>query len=269
MKNLELKQNKEGNGKVEAGSPRLNTPFLSVAIITFNEERIIEKTISAIHNWVDEIVVVDSFSTDKTISILEMFNVTLIQEKWRGYSTQKNIAISKCTGDWILVLDADELVTKPLKDEVLGVIKLPGKKAGFCIPRKFFIGKRWVKHGGYYPDYQLRLFKSNIDARFKDRAVHESIDLDEEKYKIAYLKNPVEHYAYKDLKEYQKALDKYAELASKEIKNKTFYLPWLRAAWAFLYRYFIRLGFLEGELGFNLCKAYAGYVYRKYELAKK
>lgn len=260
MKNLELKQNKEAN------NGKIITPFLSVAIITFNEERIVEKTISAIHNWVDEIVVVDSFSTDKTISILEMFNVTLYQEKWQGYSTQKNIAISKCTGDWILVLDADELVTKSLKDEILETIKSPKKNVGFQIPRKFFIGKRWVRYGGYYPDYQLRLFKKNSGAHLKQREVHESITL---KGQVSCLRNPIEHYGYNDLKTYEKTLKKYAELASKEIKNKSFYLPWLRATWAFIFRYLFRLGLLEGELGFNLCLAYAGYVYRKYKLARK
>lgn len=243
----------------------IDTPHLSVAIITYNEERIIEKTISAIDNWVDEIVVVDSFSTDNTVNILEMFSVKLYQEKWQGYAKQKNLALSKCSGDWILVLDADEIITPVLKSEILNVIKNPGKNVAFQIKRKFFIGKKWIQYGGYYPDYQLRLFKSNIGARFKEREIHESIALEG---KVGYLKNPIEHYAYKDLKDYQKTLDKYAELASKEINNKSFYLPPLRAAWAFGFRYIVRLGFLEGELGFDLAKSYSNYVYKKYKLAE-
>ena len=106
-------------------------PLLSVAMITFNEERIIEKTLSAIHNWVDEIVVVDSYSTDKTIDILECFNVTLYKQKWQGYSKQKNLALSKCTGTWILVLDADEVVDNLLKKEILESIKNPSDNIGF------------------------------------------------------------------------------------------------------------------------------------------
>ncbi|MBI1857898.1 MAG: glycosyltransferase family 2 protein, partial [Candidatus Melainabacteria bacterium] len=106
-------------------------PLLSAAIITFNEERIIEKTLSAIDNWVDEIIVVDSYSTDNTLNILDMFNVKLIQRKWEGYSKQKNYVISQCTGDWILVLDADEIVTEPLKAEISKVIKKPDKKCGY------------------------------------------------------------------------------------------------------------------------------------------
>ena len=243
----------------------LSAPQLSVAIVTYNEERIIEKTLSAIHNWVDEIIVVDSFSTDKTINILDMFSVKLFQESWKGYAKQKNLAISKCMGDWVLVLDADEVVSSVLKDEILNVIKKPKDCAGFKVKRKFFVGKRWIRYGGYFPDYQLRLFKNNIGASFCDREVHESIVLDGE---IGYLKNPIEHYAYKDLKDYQKNLEKYAELASKEIKDKSFYVPWLRAAWAFSFRYIGRLGFLEGQLGFDLAKAYSRYVYKKYLLAK-
>ena len=250
-------------------SSKIEKPLISVALITYNEERIIEKTLSAIHNWVDQIVVVDSFSTDNTVNILEMFNVNLMQEKWQGYAKQKNLAISKCLGEWILVLDADEIVSNELKSEIVQIIKKPSKFDAFKIKRKFYIGKKWVRYGGYYPDCQLRLFKNSIKAHFKDRAVHESINLDEEKYKIRDLKNPLEHYAYRDLKEYQKALEKYAELASSEIKNKMLYMPALRAAWAFGYRYFGRLGFLEGELGFNLAKAYSRYVYKKYELASR
>lgn len=241
-------------------------PLLSVAMIAFNEERIIEKTLSAVHNWVDEIVLVDSFSTDKTTDIAECFNVSLYKEKWQGYSKQKNFAISKCKGMWILVLDADEVITEELRKEILESLKNPGDKTGFKIKRKLFIGKKWIRLGGYYPDYQLRLFKNDAGAHFKKREVHESISLEGN---IGCLQNPLEHYAYPNLKAYIKALDKYAELASVEIKNKKYKLPFLRALWAFVFRYIFRLGFLEGELGFDMVKAYSGYVYKKYSLAKK
>lgn len=241
-------------------------PLLSCSIITFNEERIIEKTLSSIHNWVDEIIVVDSFSTDNTVSILEMFNVKLYQQKWQGYSKQKNYAISKCTGDWILVLDADEVVSSNLKDEILRAIKKPKRNIAFQIPRKFFIGKRWIKYGGYYPDCQLRLFKRESKAQFLQREVHESLKLNG---KIGCLNNPLEHYAYSTINDYKKSLDEYAVLASKEIKNNIYYVPYVRALWSFFYRYFVRLGFLEGELGLDLAKAYSSYVFKKYKIASK
>lgn len=244
---------------------QIYSPLLSAAIITFNEERIIEKTLSAINNWVDEIVVVDSYSTDNTLNILEMFNVTIYKQKWQGYAQQKNFAISKCSGKWILSLDADEIISKELKDEILKVITKPTKIKGFRIPRKLFVGKRWIKYGGYYPDTQLRLFKNHLNIYFKAREIHESLDLDND---VADLVYPLEHYAYKDLRDYKENLEKYALLATKEIRNKMFYVPMLRALWAFIYRYIFRLGFLEGELGFKLTKAYSEYVYKKYELAK-
>ncbi len=245
----------------------IDKPFLSVAIITFNEERIIEKTISALHNWVDEIVVIDSCSTDGTLNILEMFNVAVCQEKWQGYSKQKNLALSKCTGKWILSLDADEIINLKLKDEIQKTIKNPGQYAGFKIPRKFYIGKRWIKYGGYYPDAQLRLFKSSINARFKERAVHESIEIND--LPVGYLANPIEHYAYKDIMDYKKNMEKYAQLAAYEIKHKSFYVPLVRGTWAFIYRYIFRRGFLEGKLGFELANIYGNYVYKKYLLASK
>ena len=239
---------------------------LSVAIITFNEERIIEKTLLAVKDWVNEIVVVDSFSTDSTLNILKKHNVKIFQETWRGYSKQKNLALSKCSGDWILVIDADEIVPAILRDEILDVLQKQLKYNGYRIKRKFYIGDRWIKFGGYYPDSQLRLIKNNVNAFYENRAVHESISV---KGSICTLKYPLEHYAYRDLNDYKKSLKKYAQLASREIKKKKKYVPGLRATWAFILRYIFRLGLLEGRLGYFLNKAYGEYVYEKYKLASE
>lgn len=241
-------------------------PLISIAIITFNEERIIEHTLNAVCNWADEIVIVDSFSTDNTISILNMYQVNLYQKEWQGYSKQKNFALSKCTGRWILALDADEIVGDTLRDEILAVANKDTALDGFKIRRKFYIGKKWIKYGGYYPDYQLRLFKNGKNAYFSQREVHESIVINGN---IGYLNNALDHYAYSNLNQYRKSLKKYSELASKEIKSKLFYVPLLRAIWAFIFRYLFRLGFVEGKLGFRLCLAYSNYVYEKYKLAEK
>lgn len=239
-------------------------PLISVAVITFNEERIIEYTLNALCNWTDEIVVVDSFSTDNTLKILNIYPVKLYQREWQGYSEQKNFAVSKCTGEWVLTLDADEIVNDALHNEILAIVKNGSDFDGFKIKRKFYIGKRWVKYGGYYPDYQLRLFRNNKGAYFPAREVHESLVIEG---RIGYLINPIDHYAYSNLNGYRKTLKKYSELASKEIRNKLFYIPLLRAIWAFVFRYIFRLGFLEGKLGFKLCLVYSSYVYNKYKLA--
>ena len=244
---------------------KFDAPFLSVAIISFNEERIIEKTLSAIHDLADEIIVVDSFSTDNTLEIVKRFKASIIQRKWEGYSKQKNFAISQCYGQWILALDADEVVIPALKSEILQIIKTPGSYAGFKIKRKLFIGDRWIKYGGYYPDYQLRLFKNNVGAKFNYREVHESLLLDGN---VGYLNNPLEHYAYENLEEYRFVLEKYAMLASREVKNKSVYFPKLRAIWTFVFRYLFRFGFLEGYTGLKITKAYSSYVYKKYKTAE-
>jgi glycosyltransferase involved in cell wall biosynthesis len=242
---------------------------LSIAIITLNEERIIEKAIDAISTpcyglpFANEIVVIDSGSTDKTLEILKKQNIKIFHQDWLGYSDQKNLAISKCSGDWILSLDADEIITDILKNEILEAINNPKDNVGFKIARNFYIGKRLIKHGGYYPDYQLRLFKRDTNAQFQKREVHESIKLDG---KVGYLKNPLEHFAYEDLDHYKKSLEKYAELAAKEVKKKNL-PPKLRSTWAFIYRYIFRFGFLDKSLGLELAKAYSNYVYRKYYLA--
>lgn len=241
-------------------------PKLSIAIIAFNEERIIGQALDSVKSISDEIIIVDSFSTDKTCEMAKSFGAKVIQEQWKGYAKQKNSALEKCTGDWILSLDADEVLTKDLREEIILAIKDPKDYQGFKIARSLFMGNKKIKWGGYYPDYQLRLVKNNIGARFLDREVHESISLDG---KIGYLKSPLLHYAYESISEYQQALKKYAKLASAEISLNKANNPFLRAAWAFVYRYFFRLGFLHGDLGFQTVKAYSEYVYEKYYFAQE
>ncbi len=237
-------------------------PSLSIAIITLNEERIIDKTINALVDFADEIIVVDSGSIDRTLEILKKYPVKIFHQDWLGYADQKNLAISKCSSDWILSLDADEVLTDELKIGILDAINNPKENIGFKLARNFYIGERLIKHGGYFPYYQLRLFMRSTNAIFEKRAVHESIKLEGN---VSYLKNPLNHYAYRDLEHYKNTLDKYAELASLEIKSKCNF-PILKSLWAFIYRYIFRLGFLDGTLGFNLARTYSGYVYKKYYL---
>lgn len=239
---------------------------LSVAIITLNEERIIEKTLSGIKDIADEIIIVDSNSTDKTVEIAKSYGAQVFVEDWKGYSDQKNSALEKCKCDWILSLDADEYVTKDLSNEISGVVNSADSAGGYKVARKLFIGNKPIVKGGYFPDYQLRLIKKNTNARFVSRRVHESIKLDGE---VRYLKNPLDHYAYACIDDYRKALKKYAKLASEEMGGKKFYMPAIRASWTFFYRYLIRLGFLDGKEGLDMAKAYKSYVFEKYKLAEQ
>src|SRR5271168_2419669 len=131
---------------------------LSVVIITFNEEANLARTLASV-TWTDEIIVVDSGSTDRTRDIAESFHAKFFIEPWKGFAAQKNCALSKAAGEWVLSLDADEEVEPSLADEIREVLSASPSVAGFWIPRKNFFLGRWIRHGGYYPDRKLRLFR--------------------------------------------------------------------------------------------------------------
>ena len=131
---------------------------LSVAIVSFNEEANLGRTLESV-KWADEIVVVDSGSTDRTCEIARHYGASLISEAWRGYVAQKQYAIDLCTKDWVLLLDADEEVSAGLAAEIRSAINTPGAAAGYELPRKNLFLGRWMRHGGFYPDPKLRLFR--------------------------------------------------------------------------------------------------------------
>jgi glycosyltransferase involved in cell wall biosynthesis len=131
---------------------------LSVAIITHNEENNIRETLESI-KWADEIVVVDSFSTDRTQEICRKYTDKVHSLTWNGFSSQKNRAVSLTTNPWVLVIDADERVTDGLRDEIITLLKSSPAEDGFFVPRKNYFGNKWIKHGGWWPDYSMRLFK--------------------------------------------------------------------------------------------------------------
>ena len=131
---------------------------LSVVIITLNEEANLARTLTSV-TWADEIIIVDSGSTDRTRDVAESFRATFYVEPWSGFASQKNSALAKANGDWILSLDADEEVEPTLAEEIRTVLAANPSVAGFRIPRKNFFLGRWIKHGGFYPDPKLRLFR--------------------------------------------------------------------------------------------------------------
>ncbi|MFL6121871.1 glycosyltransferase family 2 protein [Actinophytocola sp.] len=161
-------------------------PTISVAIITSNEEANLGRTLESV-TWADEVVVVDSGSTDRTCEIARQFQAKVFVEPWKGFASQKNSAIQKCTGDWILSLDADEEAGKELAAEIQKTLPALSsdpsgqepRVRGFLIPRKNYFLGRWIRHGGFYPDRKLRLFKRG-SGRFLERAVHETAEVDGE-----------------------------------------------------------------------------------------
>jgi glycosyltransferase involved in cell wall biosynthesis len=229
---------------------------ISVAIICFNEERIIEACLMQARKLADEIIIIDSGSCDKTLEIATKYTNKIFHQAWLGYSKQKNLAIDKCSNAWILSLDADEVLTDELIQEIKD-LKIENFDA-YKISRKLFINKRFIRYGGYYPDYQLRLFRKDL-GKFNDREVHESIELASDK--ITNLKEPLNHYAYESFSDMQKAFDKYSALGKKPL-NPIWAL--LKSIYTFTNKYFLRLGFLEGTLGLKLALMHANYTLKKY-----
>jgi glycosyltransferase involved in cell wall biosynthesis len=244
-------------------------PKLSVAIITFNEAANIRRTLESV-KWADEIVVLDSGSTDGTVGICREYTDKVTHQEWLGFARQKNLAIERATGQWVLCLDADEPVEPMLADEIRGVVSSSAARDGYFIPRKtFFLGK-FIRYGGWYPDYNLRLFKKD-KGRFEERAVHEAVKV---QGPVGRTKNAILHYAYPDLASYLSTINKYSSLAVTVMAERgisRFRMSWinilLRPLFTFLLKYVFRLGFLDGKHGLVLNLFHSWYVFAKYAKA--
>ncbi len=242
----------------------MKTPLpLSVALITYNEEKNLPTTLGAIKDIASEIIVVDSYSTDKTVEIAKKYGAKVFIEDWKGFRDQKNSALKKCSKDWILFLDADEVVSKELKEEIIDVIENP-KADGYFLNRKTYYAGKFLEHT-WQPDYVLRLVKKSSNPRWEGGNIHEYLKIDG---KTAKLKGYLYHYTYKDLKDhYEKSL-KYAKISAEEMykKGKKFhyYNLILNPSWAFFKQYFFKLGFLDGIRGLSVAMSYFFSTFLKY-----
>jgi glycosyltransferase involved in cell wall biosynthesis len=221
--------------------------MLSVTIICKNEEDTIRDCLESA-KWADEIIVVDSFSLDKTIEIAKEYTKNIYQKEWEGYAKQRKFALSKATQKWIFPLDADERCSHELKEEILAIIKSENSKPGYRIPRKsFFLGK-WIKHCGWYPGYQTRLFLRD-KARVADRLVHEGYEIEGE---IGFLKSDILHYTVRDITDYMNRVNHYSTLQAiekSEKKNIKLYDILLRPIATFIQSFIFKKGFLDGIFG--------------------
>ncbi len=244
---------------------------LSVAIITKNEETNLARTLASVR-WASEIVIVDCGSTDRTAEIAREFGAKFFVEEWKGFGAQKNSAIEKCSGDWVLSLDADEEVSAELAGEIRDLLSgQPARQAYFLPRRNLFLG-RWIRHGGYYPDAKLRLFRRG-SAQFEERVVHETIQTQGE---TGRLRGDLIHHAYPTLDAYIDHMNRYsglgAELAVARGKTSRsivafFWNVFVVPAATFKYNYILRLGFLDGREGFLLHLYHSTYVSWKYAKA--
>jgi len=260
---------------------------LSVVVVTFNEEANIGRTLSSVQPLVadgkGEIIVVDSGSTDRTLEIAKSFGAKVVVEEWKGFAEQKNSAIDKATGDWILSLDADEEVGPGMREFLL--LALFGKhqqefadfKGGMIFYRRnCFLGRR-IQHGGFYPDPKLRLVRRG-SARFEERLVHEDLQLTngiEYRPSLFYeMGDPIEivHHSYPSLSDYVEHMNRYSSLGAEMVvaKGKVRFSVInivLRPLATFIYNYLFRLGFLDGREGLLLHLYHAVYVSWKYAKA--
>lgn len=267
--------------------------ILSVVIITHNEEANIGSALASVQSLVTggngDIIVVDSGSTDRTVEIAKSFGAKVFVEDWKGYAAQKNSAIDKTTGDWILSLDADEELSATAREFVLDLIsgRLRSKFSGFDAVRfnrrNYFLG-RWMRFGGFYPDPKIRLFRRGTGL-FEERLVHEDVQLIPGKKAFdpseEYDKRTdfyILHHSYPTLADYIDHMNRYSSLGAemtfaKGRRGFSLFNIVLRPLATFTYNYFFRLGFLDGREGLLLHLYHAAYVSWKYakvwELARK
>ena len=234
---------------------------ISAIIPTLNEESHIEDAIKSV-DFADEILIIDSFSTDKTIEIAKKFNVKIIKREFDDFSSQKNFAIGQAKHPWIYILDADERVTKKVKKEILKAVKKPKDKVGFYVKRSFYFAGKHIKYGGCQRDKVVRLFLKEY-CRYEG-VVHETIKT---KGDLGFFKHKIEHYSYKSLDHYIAKMNQYGELRAKEYFNNGkqinyFFHISIKPLVRFFIHFIVRFGFLDGFQGylFARCQAYGVYV---------
>ena len=238
---------------------------LSVVIITLNEERNIGRCIESVLDIADEIVVVDSFSTDKTEEICCNYEVKFIKHAFEGYIEQKNFALQQSLYPNVLSIDADEALSVELQESILKV-KQNNEFDGYIVKRLTNYCGKWIKHCGWYPDRKLRL----IDKRkghWEGINPHDMLVLEKD-CKISQLRGNMYHYSYYTISDHLRQLDKFTEISSKELFNRgkkaTFIKQYLSPVHKFLQSYFFRLGILDGYYGFIVCSISAFATFIKY-----
>lgn len=243
---------------------------ISFCLIVKNEASNLPRCLRSLAGLADEIVVVDSGSTDDTESIAKSFGVRWHYRDWPGFGAQKNAAIDLALNPWIFSIDADEEISPPLREEILELKKQPpaGDCAGFSVPRCVLYEGRWIRHGDWYPDRLVRLFRRE-QARFTESKVHERLEI---RGRVIALAGDLNHYTYTDAADHERRCRYYARLwaeaqhEAKRTANPA--APYLHAAFRWLRGYILRLGFLDGRQGWRIASFCAWETYLKYKLLR-
>lgn len=231
---------------------------ISVALAVYNEEKNLSQCLDSVKDWVDEIVIVDGGSTDKTVEIAQNYRAkVIVTDNPPIFHINKQKAVEACTGDWILQLDADEVISQELKKEIINILsdkQEKGEVAGFFFPRRNYLLGKWLKKGGAYPDYVIRMFKKG-KGHFPCKNVHEQIDING---KLDYFKNDLIHNPYPILAEYLRKANTYTSLTSERLNEESLKISLLTTTRylilvplkTFLNLYLRHKGFMDGFPGF-------------------
>jgi glycosyltransferase involved in cell wall biosynthesis len=243
---------------------------ISAIVITFNEEQQVLRCLQSLEGVADEIIVVDSFSTDTTREICERYGVRFFEHVFEGYIEQKNWALEKTTYNATLCLDADEVLSEGLRKSILK-IKTEWLADGYFFTRTTFLGKRPIKHGSWYPDYKLRLFDKR-KGRFGGMDPHDNVVMDTDA-KVKYIKDTILHYSFETLDEFYRQSERFVALSAQAMFEKGKTISWgmllLKTGWAFFHGYIIKAGFVEGKTGFIISRVIATSTYKKYHQLRK
>jgi glycosyltransferase involved in cell wall biosynthesis len=236
---------------------------ITVTIITQNEKANIGRCLESV-KWADEIVVVDSGSTDGTLEICERYDCKIIKTEWLGFGPTKHLAVEHASHDWIFSIDSDEEVTPELHQQIIDLLASEPKYKSWRIKRSSFYLSKKIKYSGWDSDYPIRLFNKNF-GQFNKKPVHESIVVPGER---GTLNGPLLHYTYPTVTSHIAKMNRYSDLSAEEAvargKKSSVTGALLRGATKFLKMYFIKRGFLDGTAGFILAKNSAFGVYLKY-----
>ena len=225
-----------------------NTAKITAIIPTLNEEVFIREAIKSV-DFADEIIVIDSFSSDATVEIARSLNVTVLQRKFDDFSSQKNFAISQASHTWIYVLDADERVSNDLREEIIARAENPLDCVGFYVYRNFYLAGKQLKYGGVRSDKVIRLFRKDY-CKYNGQLVHERIVANGN---VGFLKNRIAHYSYRSYNHHIHKLNRYAALQAKSLFDEgssvNLYHILIKPPVRFIIHFFIKFGFLDGYRG--------------------
>jgi glycosyltransferase involved in cell wall biosynthesis len=238
---------------------------LSVVIITFNEEKNIKRCLDSVIDIADEIIVIDSHSTDKTEEICKQFNVRFYPIQWLGYSETKNYGNNLAVNDYVFSIDADEVVSEKLKKSIIEFKNAENPKDCYTLTRLTNYCGKWIYHCGWYPDAKMRIWNKNLGKW--EGELHEEVKMKEESSK-GYFDGDLHHFSYHSIQEHVNQYNKFTEIGAMEAfkkgKKANLFIAFYKSIWKFKRDYIFKFGFLDGYYGFIICRLSANATFLKY-----